>query len=97
MANRPVPCIGCFTQSICGKRNLCTYDAARRGSDGSVDAVDCVECPYCGHERTDDLYDIREDGTEIECGACERSFTVRAYTTTTYTSFPSAEALNPNG
>lgn len=56
-----------------------------------IDSDECITCPFCLHERHDDLEDFDDrDDREIECGECERSFTVRTQTTRNFTSLVSA-------
>lgn len=46
---------------------------------------DGVECPFCGHLRTDDLYDYDEGRTyNTECGQCERKFVLTLHKTISY-------------
>lgn len=49
---------------------------------------DKIECPFCKHEfDTDDFYPEQDSITEVECGGCEKTYTI----TTNYT--PSYETM----
>lgn len=63
-----------------------------------IDSDWCITCPFCLHERWDDLEDF-DDGrdSDVECGECERSFTVRTQTTRNFTSLVSAAITNSAG
>ena len=44
-----------------------------------------IVCPYCGHEYSDSWEHNDQDGEEIECQSCDRTFTLSIHTSTTYT------------
>lgn len=44
-----------------------------------------IVCPYCGYQDRDSWEHDDNDGEEIECLLCERSFTLEVHTVVTYT------------
>lgn len=43
-------------------------------------------CPICGHQhRADDAFYFDESMVAMDCEACERDFSVRVYTSTSWT------------
>lgn len=58
--------------------------------DGTAWSDDGIPCPYCGNVRTDDLSDVTgaytEDGGELECSRCEKSFKFSTFISHSYTS-----------
>jgi hypothetical protein len=51
-------------------------------------------CPHCQHRhRADDAFYYDEDMTRMDCEACDGTFDVRVYTSTSWTSsLPEAAA-----
>jgi hypothetical protein len=52
-----------------------------------------IVCPYCGHENSDS-WEYQEDEDDVDCGSCDKSFSLAVHHSTTYTTSrkPCAEA-----
>ncbi len=47
-----------------------------------------ITCPYCGHEKSDswEVFGNDDGDTEMDCGECDKKFTVEINRTVTYSS-----------
>lgn len=100
--NQIKPCLWCkqpttkidnmgfaFCSQECEERNSIHNDMETYGTDEVI-------CPYC-HEVQNDIFEggyYEADDDEFECDYCEKTFTLSAYTSTSFTAYPTKEEVN---